>query len=986
MGTSGRNQGAGERRRRDAIIVNGVEGKRLVAPALVGRAEELEGLVSALSAPPAVVVVEGEAGIGKTRLVAELAVRPEVRDRRLVVGCCRRIREPFPLGPVIDAVRGLGDDLVAATLSPVAGALRPLAPEVADLLPPQPEVLDDRAAERYRVFRGLVAVFESLGPVVLVLEDLHWADEQTVDFVSYLLAEPPPQLSVVLTFRGEEVDPGVRALTAKLSGSIGRTHIGLAALDERQTGSLAAAILGVDRVSEEFAAYLCDRTSGLPFAIEELLALLRARGTLVRRGAGWARKALDDLDVPTGVRDSVLERVSRLSDNARSVVEAAAVLQVPVPVSVLIATCPSPSESATRGLAEALESGLFAEYGEAVGFRHALAAQAVYEEIPRLRRRSLHGRAASTVEPLCPVPLGQLAHHLRHAGRIDEWVHAAETAADQAAALGHDDEAVRFLEDVLRHAPLTPEHRGRIAVKVGQAAVETLHGRDVIGLLSNVLDHDLPRAVRGELRFRLGLLVDQVGDDPVLPRQLYAESVEEFDDRPDLKAWATVALGIPTTVGVPCSEHKMWLERSLEILPTVGDPAFEIFLLGKVAMALALMGDPEWRRLAERIEDQTAGMPHHRREVNAYHSVGMEACFAGHHEVADRLLRAGLKGAVACESRRLELSIRSAVALLDYCRGSWDGLGDGVEVLLDEIADYPRLGVDLELVAGCLALAHGDVDDAQRRLAGVVQRVEEVSGFDVISVAAIALIRLAMARGEVEATLASVGRLLAEAESKGLWASSARALPAVIEAMVGAGQVSEARRLVGRYARELRDLDAPLAPAALRHARGFLAAAADRWPTAARQFLAAADLYAARLCPYEAAQAREQAAISLFASGNAQAIETLRAALATYHRLGATWDGARAARTARRHGVPLPARHRGGRRGYGLALSPREREVAELAALGRTNNEIGAELFVSASTVKQHVAAAMRKLGARSRTALAHRLEFDERGAREEQN
>jgi predicted ATPase len=174
---------------------------RVVSPIMVGRGDELAAAVAAARRPPAVIVVEGEAGVGKSRLVTELLEHPDLSGRRHLVGRCHQIREPFPLGVIVEAVRRLGDDLRAYRLGPVAGALRPLLPEVADLLPLPPEPLDDRAAEQHRVFRGLVEVFTALGPGVLVLEDLHFADPKTVDFLAYLLAEPPPRLALVLTFR-----------------------------------------------------------------------------------------------------------------------------------------------------------------------------------------------------------------------------------------------------------------------------------------------------------------------------------------------------------------------------------------------------------------------------------------------------------------------------------------------------------------------------------------------------------------------------------------------------------------------------------------------------------------------------------------------------------------------------------------------------------------------------------------------------------------
>jgi DNA-binding NarL/FixJ family response regulator len=127
-------------------------------------------------------------------------------------------------------------------------------------------------------------------------------------------------------------------------------------------------------------------------------------------------------------------------------------------------------------------------------------------------------------------------------------------------------------------------------------------------------------------------------------------------------------------------------------------------------------------------------------------------------------------------------------------------------------------------------------------------------------------------------------------------------------------------------------------------------------------------------CPYESARASERAAEAMFATGAPEAESALRCALSTYERLAAAGDLRRAASLARRNGVASPAPYRGGPRGYGDALSPRERQVAELAATGRTNREIAAELFLSPNTVEKHLAAALRKLGLRTRTALARHL------------
>ncbi|MFC7589330.1 hypothetical protein ACFQYP_40855 [Nonomuraea antimicrobica] len=587
-------------------------------------------------------------------------------------------------------------------------------------------------------------------------------------------------------------------------------------------------------------------------------------------------------------------------------------LQTPVALPVLLSV--AEDAGGIEGLEEAVGSGLLTEDGEAFGFRHGLSAQAVYETLSGPRRRELHGRAADALRALDPVPLGQVAHHLRQAGRLDEWAVAAEQAAGQAVALGHEDEAVRLLAEVVRHAPTTGERRGRVAVKLGWAALDTLRAREVIALLDRVLDDDLAGPVRGELRFLVAVALGQAGQDPARQRELFRAAVGELQDRPDLRAWALVGLGV-TPPDEPIRENVQWLSRALEVVDEVDDRLLEVFVLGKAGSVFLDIGDPAWRDVADRMLKITGGSPQQRREANAHYSVGVSACYAGHFDVAESMLTSGLRASAVQQNRRLEVMLRSGLALARYCRGNWDGLRGEVDDLLADVAHYAPSRMDVELAGGSLDLAYGAVDQAEERLRRVTELAVEIGAYEAVPAAAGGWARVALARGDTRGALQCVRLLLDELDKWGCWPSIGWALPSAVEVWMAAGEHGEARRFTEWVERELRDLDVPLASAALRYARGVLDGDAD-------DVLAAAVDYRNASAPYEMARAHERAAGLLLEGGDSRGGSALREAVAVYERLGASWDHGRAAGVARWHGVALPARHRGGRQGYGAELSP----------------------------------------------------------------
>jgi len=198
-------------------------------------------------------------------------------------------------------------------------------------------------------------------------------------------------------------------------------------------------------------------------------------------------------------------------------------------------------------------------------------------------------------------------------------------------------------------------------------------------------------------------------------------------------------------------------------------------------------------------------------------------------------------------------------------------------------------------------------------------------------------------------------------------------VPAAVEALLASGQASEARAVVKQFARGLRDRDAPAAMAALRFCRGALASSENRPERAARAFAAAARVWSEAPFPYEAARAHERRGRALLTVGERLGADSLLGALEEFERLGATRDAGRVRRElSAREALPYP--WRGGRRSYGEELSPRELEVAYLAAAGQTNRAIAETLVISPRTVEKHVASVRRKLAVPSRKELGSAL------------
>lgn len=948
---------------------------RLRAPGFVGRQRELAAVTDALNTPSAVVLVEGEAGVGKTRLLREFIAATAGREHRMLVAECPPFREPQTLGPVVTAIRQATSGIAGLTLSGLAGALRPLFPEWAGELPPLPELAEDATAARHRVFRALAELLGQLGISVLAVEDAQWADEATLEFVLFV----QPQVSLVITYRPEDIPAGslLLRLSSRPAQGGARLRLSLNPLDANGTADLVSSMLDGEPVSAEFAGFLHERTEGLPLAVEELVRLMHDRADIAHGSNGWVRHPVAEIAVPPTVRDAVLERAGRLTPDTRVVLEAAAVLSEPATAAALYAVTGLPRKRAQAGLTEALGCGLLAETSRGlVAFRHVLAAQAVRDAIPAPRLPVLHLRAAEALERLAPVPVNRLARHYREAGDAERWRRYGERVADEALASGDEATAFAVLRDLLTAAAPPP---GEVAELARKIPVGTITGyaryEEMVLTLRNVIAAGIADpGDEAEVRMQLGrmlMAMDQFEDGV---RQL-EQAIPRLRQLTTEAAAAMINLGWPrgATARWPASVHLQWLRRAARI-PPPSEPGERLRLVVDRATALLHLGERDGWTEAARIPSVPSTATERRQVTRGHLNIGDSAMKWGRYDEAERLLTRAEDLAAEYGYDRLRGDIQVARCHLRWFTGAWDGLAERAAQLAAG-EDFPMIRMEAAMVTGLLQAAAGAAATAEETLWLTLNEFGRYGADEIRMEAAAGLARLALADGRTQDALEITADLAGIVSGKGIWLWADDLGPARVAALAAAGQTSEAREFTGEFARGLRGRDIPSARAALMLCQAIIADGEGPDERAAELFIRAGAAWQALPRPYQAALAQERAAAVLFRAGQpAEAAAQVTSALAVYDRLGASRDRARAALLARQHGVVLARRHGGGRRGYGTALSPQERTVADLAARGQTNKEIAARLFISPQTVDKHMRSVMRKMGIRSRTELAYRL------------
>ncbi|MFG2073201.1 helix-turn-helix transcriptional regulator [Nonomuraea maritima] len=970
-----------------------------MSPLFVGRDTELAVLGDALGRARAgtssTVLVGGEAGVGKTRLLKEFTGRAD--DALVLVGGCLELgTEGLPFAPFTAVLRGLvrrlGRDGVAGLVpGRDARALGRLLPEFDAS---GGEGHSDGGDARARLFEQILGLLERLAderPVVLVVEDAHWADRSTRDLLTFLVRCQPTaaRLLVVVTYRTDELHRShpLRPLLAELGRVEWVSRVTLNRLTRAEAVALAESILR-SAPSAADMDLIYARSEGNPLFVEALLSEADGADAL-----------------PESLRDLLLAGVERLPDETQELLRVAGVGGQRIEHGLLSAVAGLDEQALARALRPAVASNVLVVDGEGYSFRHALIREAVHDDLLPGEHTRLHTRYAEALErdlSLLPAPRGAiaLAHHW-HSAHDSTWAlvsaWGAAAAARRSAAYG---EQFRMLSRVLELWDLVPD----AAERIGSDRIDVLRRTAVVahsageyercvalaGAALALIDHDAdPVRAAKVLRLR-----GMAGYD--LGRPGYVDDLRRAAeltpaDRPKLRAEVLELLARMLNRPEEMPEKLATARLAMEIAREVGEAGVEAHAL----ISLACVGSPyatlqqlevyaEARRTAERGAAYSALMRCAIAESDALEG-------AGRHERAAQVAREGIEEAARHGSARTSgtfLAINLAEPLVSL--GRWD---EALRVIEQAVSLAPPAPyrASLEGFAMDIALARGQYDRAEALLAssrGVVSRAtsREQHLFPYLC----REVRLLAVRGMLTEAVRAAERVLDDPRAT---VDARYAWPVLVMCarLAGAGgpeeQSAEAASLLRRVRAARRDLDVD---GDLQRAYELTFTAlvgpdpaeqvADPAGWRVEAYDVAAEAWAALRQPYAEAQCQEGAAEAALAAGDRHgAGERLARARELAAELGAAPMLERLDVFGRRAGIGATGIGAAGEPGGGqpLGLTNRELQVLREVADGRSNREIAARLFISAKTVSVHVSNILAKLGVATRgeaAATAYRL------------
>lgn len=413
----------------------------LVCPIAVGRAAELAALAQFLGGSGGrVLLVSGEAGIGKSRLIAEARNRARQLGQTVLQGNCFAPDRALPYGPLLDLLRPLVTRIASEDSGRSAQAavaeLQVLLPELAVPSSVQPPTLTLEPEQRKRrTFYALTDVLTDMAmpaSLLLIIEDLHWCDEASLDFFLHLARHwVAGTTRLILSFRSDEIFPSLSRFLADLQRERLASEIALSPLSDDETKTMVSTILGPDqRPPSNLVDALCRLTEGNPFFVEEVLTSFARAGTSsshVTVGSAWTPGALP---IPRTIQDAIQQRVLRLSEPARRLLTFAAVAGRRFDVTLLLALTNDEEGELLRRMKELIGAHLVVEEStDQFAFRHALTREAVYLDLLGRERRAIHQTIAEELEKgTAGKPDARLVDLASHFFAAEVWSKARDYA------------------------------------------------------------------------------------------------------------------------------------------------------------------------------------------------------------------------------------------------------------------------------------------------------------------------------------------------------------------------------------------------------------------------------------------------------------------------------------------------------------------------------------------------------------------------------
>jgi tetratricopeptide (TPR) repeat protein/DNA-binding CsgD family transcriptional regulator len=446
----------------------------ILCPAIIGRTLHLEALSQTLEQARGgvgqTVLISGDAGIGKSRLVAEAKARAVKSGFQILQGNCFESDQALPYAPMIDLLRGFcaihSDAEISSAFGNSALDFIKLLPEIVTRLPSLSSMPSlEPEAEKRRLFFALLQFLTSggssvRGPRLIVIEDLHWSDDTSLDFLLYLarhLVTYP--VALLLTYRSDEVKPALNQFLVELNRARLAIELRLQHLTTVELDGMLRAIFQMDHpVSAEFRQSLYALTEGNPFFIEETLKEMISSGSIFLEQDRWDHKPFSELHIPPSIQDTVLRRSKYLNDEARRLLELAAVAGRRFDLNLLQELTQTSEQKILLLIKELVAAQLVVEESaDQFSFRHALTREAVYRGLLIRERKRNHGLVADAIERIYANSLearvGNLAYHYYEAGVWEKALSYSQLAGEKAQMIYAPHTALEQFTRALEAAP-----------------------------------------------------------------------------------------------------------------------------------------------------------------------------------------------------------------------------------------------------------------------------------------------------------------------------------------------------------------------------------------------------------------------------------------------------------------------------------------------------------------------------------------------------